>query len=168
MVDRCTVAGDLYESEAWFMEKKRDLIMALLFAYENTTDMSQHVRGGGAVNLFSILSTVDFVLYCVINIFFIHPPPSQADLAQRITNVIAQRPRLDLDAAYFTESYAAEIVVLDLSVALFREMASHIVEVGLEVFVGVRAFLVMNFPILLPHPLVRQQTRLGLVRFDDE
>jgi hypothetical protein len=57
----------------------------------------------------------------------------QQRLAQTMLDIMARRPVLDLTQSYFSESYTAEIVAVQLEASLMREcLAGQMVQVILE------------------------------------
>merc|ERR1740121_2663950 len=57
-------------------------------------------------------------------------PVERGDLAQRMGDVMATRPLLDMEGPYFVDAYAASIALLDQRAALLRRLADH--QVGSE------------------------------------
>merc|ERR1719174_1520222 len=52
-------------------------------------------------------------------------PLEKQDLSQRMTDVMAVRPRLDLNEAYFTDTYAVSISVFEARTSLLRQLLTH-------------------------------------------
>lgn len=65
-------------------------------------------------------------------------PPERWDLSQRIIDVMATRPRLDLESEYFTESYAASICVLQSRAGLLRQLLQSQIHAEREVMLDVQ------------------------------
>ena len=95
--DRFTVLCDLYESESWYQDAKRKVVEKLVAVYEST-----------------------------------FRPKEQKRIAQDVTDYMGRRPIFDIgsgaefgSAKYFSESYAAEIVAMDMESKLLESMIKH-------------------------------------------
>eukprot|EP00163_Fabomonas_tropica_P027994 TRINITY_DN5572_c0_g1_i1.p1 TRINITY_DN5572_c0_g1~~TRINITY_DN5572_c0_g1_i1.p1 ORF type:complete len:2221 (+),score=691.16 TRINITY_DN5572_c0_g1_i1:420-7082(+) len=79
-------------------------------------------------------------------------PVEQERLRKVIVSLIHQRPRVDLEAQYFSESYASELVGLELHYKLLRQVMTSLIETEQASIEQIYAKVGQGGTTGLPHP----------------
>ena len=109
-------------------------------------------------------------------------PLEQQRMMQVMTEVMAQRPRLDTTASYFADSYEAEIKCMDTMTKLVREISCYLMSNEKKLNKQLKDYLQLTYKVLtdftnkkwtdvkpedIPKEVKQRQTVQGGLRYQD-